>query len=62
MSVGYERFELRGKVGSDALWQERVCSFDEFKEGFLGDEVVRAASLTSPKGREKCPGEAELTE
>lgn len=49
-------------MGSDALWQERVCSFDEVKEGFLGDEVVRAASLISPKGREKCPGEAELTE
>lgn len=23
-----------GKVGSDALGQERACSFDEFKEGF----------------------------
>lgn len=46
-------------MGSDVLWQERVCSFDEFKEGFLGDEVVRATSLTSPKGREKCPSEAE---
>ena len=50
------------QLADSGVCQKRVCSFDEFKEGFLGDEVVRAASLTSPKGREKCPGEAELTE